>query len=503
MGGAAGQAVGEGVTVRLAILSDVHANLQALNAVLSDVRCLGAERIVCLGDLVGYGPEPAEVLQQAYARIGHFVLGNHDAVIAGLMDPAVFNPSARQMIAWTASRLNPKAAKFLAGLPYVLTGRGFRCCHGNPASPAAFGYVLDDAHAREAWQATTERFLFIGHSHVPGLFVLGRSGTPHWLEPQDFGWEEGKRYIVNVGSVGQPRDGDVQASYCLFDDTRGEVFFRRVPFDLDSYRQALARTAAPIPRTYFLTIADRGQPRPLREILDFHPLSPEQVAGRPVTEAQLGRAVRAARRWRVGTAVLLVTLVAVLSGAGYLWRRAQPAMVEFAARRQAPLALPACGTGCLPGPGRAGPVSAEAPLEDWTMRLADPGCQQVEVCRDDPAGTGGPVFHLRSEKPLPLALESRPLLASRGMRFQVQAAGRAGPSFQGYAEVALVVQGADGIERPLVHCPLERLSADRWKAFRRSAPAQGLRDDASVRWVLRGEFAGELLLRDLELRRTK
>ena len=83
----------------MAILSDVHANLQALNAVLSDVRGLGAEHIVCLGDLVGYGPEPAEVLQQAYARIGHFVLGNHDAVIAGLMDPAVFNPSARQMIA--------------------------------------------------------------------------------------------------------------------------------------------------------------------------------------------------------------------------------------------------------------------------------------------------------------------------------------------------------------------------------------------------------------------
>jgi len=489
--------------VKLAILSDVHANLPALNVVLSDARRLGAERVVSLGDLVGYGPEPAEVLQVAYARIDHFVLGNHDAVIAGLMDPGVFNPAARAMIDWTARRLNPRAAKFLAGLPYVLTGPSFRCCHGNPASPAAFGYVLEEGHALEAWQATAERFLFIGHSHVPGLFVLGHSGTPHWLEPQDFGWEENKRYIVNVGSVGQPRDGDVRASYCLFDTTRGEVFFRQVPFDLDTYRQALTRTGAPVTGTYFLKIADQGQPQPLREILDFQPLSREQVGNRPVAEEQLGRAVRAARRWRIGAAALLVLFLAALLGAGHLWRRARPATVEFAALRQESLPPPACGAGCLPRPGRTGPVSAAARLDDWTVRLTHPERQQVEVCPDDAPDPGGPAFRLASGEPLPVVLESRSVAAQRGMRFQVQAACRSGKGFQGYAEIALVQTGVDGVDRPLVHCPVEKLTADRWKSLRRSAPVEGLREDGAVRWVLRGQFAGELLVRDADLHRTK
>ena len=487
--------------MKLAILSDVHANLPALNAVLADARGRGAERVISLGDLVGYGPEPAEVLQVAYARIDHFVLGNHDAVIARQLDPAVFNPAARQMIAWTGRQLNAKAAAFFKGLPYVLRGPRFRCCHGNPASPAAFGYVLEDEHALEAWQATAEVFLFIGHSHVPGLFVRGRSGRPHWLSPQDFGCEEGKRYIVNVGSVGLPRDGSATASYCLFDDAAGDVFFRQVPFDLETCRQALRRTAAPTPLPHYLKLADRGQPAPLREVLDFHPLSREQVRGRPVVEADLDRAVRAVRRWRRSAAVLLALLVVLLLAAGLAWQHLRPADLVLPAAHAAALPAPSCGDGCLPAPGPAGAVTRKTPLADWSLRLSDPDRQRVVVRAAAPAAPA--LFSLWSEVPLPLQLESRPVQAATGMRFQVVASCRQGDAFEGHAEIALLQRGPDGIDRALVHCPLGKLSAERWKACRRSAPADGLDADGTVRWVLRGQFRGELLVREADLRRSR
>jgi predicted phosphodiesterase len=489
--------------VRTAILSDVHANLQALNAVLTELFSVGADRIISLGDLVGYGPQPAEVLERAYAHINHFVLGNHDAVIAGRMDPAVFNASAREMIEWTAGRLDPKAAAFLAKQPYVLTGPSFRCSHGNPASPPQFGYVLEPEDAQAAWEAAPEQLLFVGHSHVPGLFVLGRSGTPHWLDPQDFSCEAHKRYIVNVGSVGQPRDGEIRATYCLYDDSKGEVRFHQVPFDLDAYREAMTAAAPPLRTAYFLQVAESGQPRPLREVLDFHPPTREAVRHEQVTVEHLGRAVRSARRWRLGAAALLVLLLTALACAAYLYRRARPEMVELAALRAEAMAAPGSGAGCLPAPDRVGPVTAEALLADWTVHLKDPSRQTVEVLADTKEEKPIRVFRLSSQEALPVVLAARPVKASAGMRFQVQATCRSGAPLQGYAELCLVHRGGDGLERPLLHCPLESLSSERWRSYRRSLPPEGLAQDGELRWLLQGEFAGELLVREPDLERTK
>ena len=489
--------------MRTAILSDVHANLQALNVVLTDVFSVGVDRIISLGDLVGYGPQPAEVLEVAYARIGHFVLGNHDAVIAGRMDPGVFNPAARTMIDWTASRVDGKARAFLKTQPYLLTGNGFRCSHGNPANPATFGYLLEAADANAAWAAAPEPCLFVGHSHVPGLFVLGPSGTPHWLAPQDFAFEEHKRYIVNVGAVGEPRDGDVRASYCIFDEESQEVLFRRVAFDLEAYQRAVEQAAPPQRTAHFLQVAASGTPRPLREVLDFHP--PSRVAPREqkVTVQHLDRAVRSARRWRLGAAALLGLLLTALLGAGYLYRRGPPGMVEMAAVNATALAPPACDSGCLAAPDRLGAVTTAAPLRDWTVRLTAPARQAVTV-RDELKDEGPTrVFRLTSAAAQPMVLLARPVAASAGMRFQVQATCRRGAALQGYAELTLVHLGKDGIERPLLHCPLDRLSAERWRSYRRSIAATGLTQDGELRWTLSGKFAGELLLRDAELQRTK
>lgn len=489
--------------MKTAILSDVHANLPALNVVLTDIFSVGVDRIISLGDLVGYGPQPAEVLEQAYARIGHFVLGNHDAVLAGRMDPGVFNASARKMIDWTASRVDRKARSFLRTQPYLLTGPDYRCSHGNPASPATFGYLLEAADASAAWAATTEPCLFVGHSHVPGLFVLGQSGTPHWLEPQDFSFEEHKRYIVNVGAVGEPRDGDVRASYCIFDEERKEVFFRRVAFDLEAYRRAVEQAAPPLRTAYFLQVAASGAPRPLREVLDFHPPSREAVRDQKITIQRLDRAVRSARRWRRGAAALLALLLTAVASAGYLYRQAQPRIVELAAVNAGPLASPACNAGCLAAPDRAGLVTATARLRDWTVRLTDPARQTASVRDDQKDERPIRVFRLTSTKPLPMALLARPIKAYAGMRFQVQATCRSGSPLQGYAELRLLHRGKDGIERPLLHCPLDNLSAERWRSYRRSIAAEGLPQDGELRWTLSGEFVGELLLRDADLQRTK
>ncbi len=489
--------------MRTAILSDVHANLQALNVVLTDIFSVGVDRIISLGDLVGYGPQPAEVLEVAYARLGHFVLGNHDAVIAGRMDPGVFNPAARAMIDWTASRVAGKARAFLATQPYILTGTAFRCSHGNPASPATFAYLLEAADASAAWSAAPEPCLFVGHSHVPGLYVLGPSGTPHWLAPQDFAFEEQKRYIVNVGAVGEPRDGDVRASYCIFDEERREVFFRRVAFDLEAYRRAVEQAAPPLRTAYFLQVAANGTPRPLREVLDFHPPSRAAVREQKVTVQHLDRAVRSAKRWRLGAAALLGLLLVALAGAGYLYRRAPPGTVEMAAVNTTALVAPACNSGCLAAPDRAGAVTTTAPLRDWTVRVTDPARQTVTV-RDE-AKDEGPtrVFRLASAAALPMALLARPVKAAAGMRFQLQATCRSGPALQGYAELTLIHRGQDGLERPLLHCPLDRLSGERWRSYRRSLAATGLPQDGELRWTLSGKFAGELLVRDAELQRTK
>ena len=487
--------------MRYALISDVHANQQALNVVLTDVLSVGVDRIVSLGDLVGYGPDPAAVLEKAHARVDHFVIGNHDAVIAGLLDPGVFNERARRMIDWTAERLDGRAADFLKGHPYALTGPGCRCTHGNPVDPGVFGYVLEDADASAAWAAHPEQVLFVGHSHVPGIFVVGRSGVPHWLEPQDFAAEPHKRYIVNVGSVGQPRSGDIRACYCVFDDERREVRFRQVPFDLEAYRQALAAAAVPEPTAYFLDVADAVQPPPLREMLDFRP--PAAGASRPADLAvvRLDRAVRSARRWQLGAVVLGALLVVAMGVAWQVHRRSAPEFLTYPAAASAALPAPPRGGLCLPASNAGEATRAGGGLQHWTVRLRDAASQGVSVEPID--GSADTAVRIGAAKTLPVVLESRPVAISAGMRFQVQARCRAGADFAGHAEIRLLLECGDGTSRLILHYPLDNLPREGWKQVRKSSPPEGLPADGLLRWVLVGEFSGELLLRNCDLKRTE
>ena len=226
-------------TMRYAIISDIHANAAALRTVLVDAQDMRVDRIICLGDVLGYGPDPVQALETVYSRVHVCLAGNHDDAVCGRCSTDDFNDFAAAAVERQRKALTSSALKWLKSLPYTCKISGFACAHGDFSAPEEFNYILEAEDALPSWDARTEQLLFIGHTHQPGIFVIGESGTSHRLEPADFVLEEGKRYIVNVGSVGYPRSGLCRSFYCIYDDTTRTVRFRSLPFDLEGYREKM------------------------------------------------------------------------------------------------------------------------------------------------------------------------------------------------------------------------------------------------------------------------
>ena len=225
--------------MRYAIISDVHANEAALRAVLTDAADEKAEKIICLGDVLGYGPEPVAALELVYRRAHVCLAGNHDDAVAGRFPVEDFTDFAAAAVLRHRAAITHEATDWLAHLPYTCAFEGFACTHGDFSDPENFNYVLEAEDAVPSWETRKEQLLFVGHSHQPCIFVLGKSGTPHRIDAADFTLEDGKRYIVNPGSVGYPRSGDCRSSYCIYDDEDRTVEFRSLPFDLDSYAEKM------------------------------------------------------------------------------------------------------------------------------------------------------------------------------------------------------------------------------------------------------------------------
>jgi diadenosine tetraphosphatase ApaH/serine/threonine PP2A family protein phosphatase len=218
--------------VKLAILSDIHGNLEALEAVLADVDANGAGAIACLGDFVGYGASPNECLDRLRPRLEAAVVGNHDAAALGRVRLGGFHADAATTARWTVEQLTPDHRAWLANLPYSIQWRGHRLVHATPSEPEEWHYVLSAADAEIEMLAYRERMGFIGRSHVPGVF--GTDGTRmSYARGQTVRLEKGHRYLVNVGSVGQPRDGDARAAWMCFDEDRDALAHRRVEYDIE------------------------------------------------------------------------------------------------------------------------------------------------------------------------------------------------------------------------------------------------------------------------------
>jgi len=233
--------------MRYLVLSDVHANLHALDAVLAAAHPTSYDRVLVLGDLVGYGAHPNEVVARLRALDPYMVIrGNHDKAACGIDAALEFNATARQAALWTLETLTDEHRAYLRELPAgpQFVGDRIEVCHGSPLDEDE--YLFDAGDAARAFEAILRPLCLFGHTHLPGVFLRGRRQNlalvPDAAGETLLALEPDTLYLVNPGSVGQPRDGDSRAAYALVDDSASEVLFRRVPYAVDQ-AQAAIRTA--------------------------------------------------------------------------------------------------------------------------------------------------------------------------------------------------------------------------------------------------------------------
>jgi predicted phosphodiesterase len=241
------EAPGEGDRpMRLAILSDIHANLIGFQAVLNAVEHLSVQRIFCLGDIVGYNPWPNECVQIIRERSIACVMGNHDRVAAGLLEPDNFNATARDAIFWTREVLTEAHLSFLAKLPdRRAVNNSAILVHGSPRDPDE--YILTETIARENMTFMRERLGtdigFFGHTHVPAIYGETDGYTP--ISERRLFLKRGSLRLINPGSIGQPRDRDPRASFVVYDDEDMTVEFHRVAYDVHAVHDAIVREGLP------------------------------------------------------------------------------------------------------------------------------------------------------------------------------------------------------------------------------------------------------------------
>ncbi len=269
----------------IAVISDVHSNLEALNAVLKEIDALGAEQIYCLGDIVGYGPRPHECMGIIRSRCRAVVRGNHDSGAVGRLPLERFNDEGVAGLLYAQRMTHPDHLRFLRHLPYVYEKNDITLVHASPYAPRKFQYVVNEKRVERSFAAIATSVCFVGHTHIPFLFEEDRprlrssdegnlaglraespsdpfltvdSGFTEELETKD---EEGKpdeadpppmvtslknRRLIMVGSVGQPRDGNPRAAFGLFDTNTGVYTAHRVAYDIQKTAEDIVRVGLPV-----------------------------------------------------------------------------------------------------------------------------------------------------------------------------------------------------------------------------------------------------------------
>ncbi len=247
---------------RTGILADIHGNEEALTTVLAQLDDLGVQDVICLGDTVDYGPRPLECLALLTARGIPAIQGNHDAAVVGAMTWERFSQRNYESLAWTDKHLNGSQRQYVQQLPERLELGWATAIHGSPHE-ALWHYVKDAQAALLVFRLATERLFLVGHTHMPGAFCYterrqvkvtpGRTKIRHFSEPgaRELSLDADLRYVINPGSVGQPRDNDPRASFAVVDHEAGtarQVTWYRVPYDWHKTRQQIL--AAGLPSLY-------------------------------------------------------------------------------------------------------------------------------------------------------------------------------------------------------------------------------------------------------------
>ena len=223
--------------MRIAIISDIHSNLEALNRALKEIEREKVDEIVCLGDIVGYGANPNECVDIVKKTTQFVLLGNHDDAAIDLSKTEFFNPFARIAAQWTGQTLTDENRQYISGLPLTLERNALFYVHASPVDPGEWNYILTSSDTAENFEAMSANVGFIGHTHVPEVFC------------EDLWTREivrGEKFIVNVGSIGQPRDGNPQLSFGIFDTELWS--YRNLRFEYDVELAAFKIKKAGLPK---------------------------------------------------------------------------------------------------------------------------------------------------------------------------------------------------------------------------------------------------------------
>jgi len=231
--------------MKYAIISDIHGNLEALDTVLTEIDKQNVDSIVCLGDIVGYGPNPNECVDKVREVAEVSLAGNHDYAPLGKLDLSYFNPWARDAIRWTADELSESSIQFLLELPLKLEMNGFTIVHATPEQPAEWNYILTIGDAARNFSEFNGQVCFIGHSHVPMVVSLDQEGEYLVQKENPLKIEDEMRYIINVGSVGQPRDLNPRASFAIYDNEEKKYELFRVEYNINETQSKIRKSGLP------------------------------------------------------------------------------------------------------------------------------------------------------------------------------------------------------------------------------------------------------------------
>ena len=223
-----------------AVVSDIHANYEALKVVLADIEARKPDRRICLGDIVGYNAAPSECI----ALVKDFdiiLMGNHDYAVKDQELVEKFNFHARLAIEWTLERLSPEEKQYLSALPYVDKEEGLTFVHATPRHPDQWGYIMNIDDAMDSFNYFSTQVCFIGHTHFP--VIVSDAGEIIMEKRLEF--RRKSRYVVNIGSVGQPRDGDNRACYVLYDTEKRYLEYVRLPYDIEATQKRMVKAKFP------------------------------------------------------------------------------------------------------------------------------------------------------------------------------------------------------------------------------------------------------------------
>lgn len=231
--------------MRAALISDIHGNLEALTAVFEDIEKQKVDKIHCLGDVLGYGCDPVACVHLVEKNCDIKLLGNHEYAVLGLVSTANYNAAAQTSTDWTRSELTDVELSLIADFQMTQTMQNSLLVHASPNEPDRWHYILSDDTGLEAFAHFKEKFCFHGHSHVPRIFIERPGSLPRIQAGHSFLPGDENRYLINVGSVGQPRDNDPRACYVIYDTENHEIEYRRVDYDIAATQQKMTQARLP------------------------------------------------------------------------------------------------------------------------------------------------------------------------------------------------------------------------------------------------------------------